>query len=122
MHTPLAIALAAALLLAAPAASAGKAIVTPVLLPTVAGSLQCWAVNASETRTVHVEMEIREPLGAVDASGGATLLPGSATGLISTEDTSGYCFVRVTRGSAKNVRVSLVAVEAGAPLAAVEGR
>jgi hypothetical protein len=117
-----AIVIAAAALLASPPAYAAKPIVTPVLPPTAAGSLQCWVVNASETKTVEVEIEIRAAAGTIDESGSATIGPGGSNALASMVDGSRYCVVRVTRGGKQNVRVSLVAIEGGAPLAVVHGQ
>lgn len=122
MHTHLPLALAAGLLLAAPSALAAKTIVTPALPPTNAGSLQCWVINASETKTIEVEIEIRSFTGTVDESGSASIAPGGSNVLGSMVDVSRYCFVRVTRGSAKSLRVSLVAIEGGVPVAVVDGR
>lgn len=121
MRHCLALAIAAAALLAAPPARAVKPIVTPVLPPTAAGSLQCWVVNASETKTVEVEIEIRADDGGVDESGTATITPGASNVLGSLIDGSRYCVVRVTRGGRQNVRVSLVSVDGGVSVSAVHG-
>ena len=111
--------LALALSLHAGSASAGATIVTAALEPTAAGKLTCRVVNASETKALGVDIEIRNNVGAIVDSTSATIEPGVVHNLDSLVDTARYCFVRVTKGSRKQAIVSLVSIDGGVPVSTV---
>lgn len=106
--------------LAAASSGAASELVTPALQPSATGELACWVVNTSKSKTLEIEVEIRSFTGAVAQSGGGTVDPGAANGLATDDDQARFCVVRVIRGGKKNARVSLLAREAGATVAAVQ--
>ena len=109
-----------ALLLAANPAVAAPPIVTPAIQNSATGTLSCWVVNASASKTIAVSAEIRTFTGTVVESGEVEIPPLEANGIVSSSSQARFCVVRVLRGGRKNAVVSLVGLESGSPVAVVQ--
>ena len=116
------VAVLAFVLLAAGQVRAASAIVTPAIQPSDAGVLECWTVNASDTKSLQIRTDIRNVSGTVVTSGSATIAPGAATYWSSSGAQACFCVVNVLSGARKNAIVSLVAIEGGIPVASVAAK
>jgi hypothetical protein len=113
------VALACSVLFLARPSQAASPIVTPGIHASAGGTLSCLVVNASDTKTLEVEIAIRSFDGTDVAVGIGTVIPGGANALASSENEARFCIVRVIRGGRKNAIVSLTALEGGVPVAVV---
>jgi hypothetical protein len=113
------VALISSLFLARPSHAAAP-IVTPAIHISPSGTLVCTVVNASESKTLDVEIEIRNFMGVAVDAGSGTVDPGGTNALPSADAEARFCVVRVLSGGRKNAIVSLTALEGGSPVAVVQ--
>ncbi|MBW2235974.1 MAG: hypothetical protein JRG85_11330 [Deltaproteobacteria bacterium] len=107
------------LTLAAPAWAGSKLIVTPSLVPPSNGALGCILVNASETKSLEVNVSIRTTDGSPAGLGfGTALLPRSSVSVENTQDQASYCVIEIVSGSSKNARVTVWVKDASGELTA----
>lgn len=114
---------AAALILllspAPPAFAGSKPIVTPSLVPPSDGQLGCIVVNASDTKSLALNLSIRTTDGTPTGPGfGTVVLPRSSFSVENAHDEASYCVIDVVTGSSKNARVTVWVKDASGDLIA----